>query len=432
MPKVPRVPRVPRARVPRVLRAALAAALLLASAESALAQEAGPGVVAEVRIHGNHTTPDADVLSIVGDVVGKPASEALLGDVKSRLEKSGRFDGVEVRKRYRSIENADDILLVIVVDEVPGISDTNLTPGPLKRFRASGMFLPILRYDDGYGFTYGVRTSFVDRIGKSSRLSVPLSWGGERQARLQAERSFSGPLARLAGDVGIGRKENPHYEIGDTRTGVHARAESVARRWLRFGGGGGIEDVEFGPINDRLTRLGAEATIDTRVDPAFPRNAVHTTFGIERLGFDAGHANRKSTDIRGYLGLFGQVVLAVRGTLISSNAPIPTFEQSLLGGDSTLRGYEAGYKANDNVSTGSVELRMPLTTPLFIGRLGVKAFVDAGTAFASGTPVKKQHYESAYGGGVFLHLTILTVSLDVAHSEAGDTRAHFGLGVTFK
>jgi outer membrane protein assembly factor BamA len=398
------------------------------------AQEVGsPGVVAEVRVHGNHTTPDADVLAIVGNVLGQPATETLLGEVKERLEKSGRFDGVEVRKRYRSIENADDILLVIVVDEVPGISDTDLTPGPLKRFRSSGMFLPILRYDDGYGFTYGVRTSFVDRLGKNSRLSVPLSWGGERQARLQAERTFTGgPVARLAGDVGIGRKENPHYEIADQRTGVHARMESVARRWLRFGGGGGLEDVAFGPANDRLTRIGADATIDTRVDPAFPRNAIHTTFAVERLGFDTGHANRKNTDIRGYLGLFGQVVLAVRGTLISSSAPIPPFEQSLLGGDSTLRGYEAGYKADDNVSTGSIEIRMPVSSPLSIGRLGVKAFVDAGTAFPSGTAVRKQHYESAYGGGVYLHFTILSVSLDVAHSEAGDTRAHFGLGVTFK
>ena len=54
-------------------------------------------------------------------------------------------------------------------------------------------------------------------------------------------------------------------------------------------------------------------TLDTRVDPAFPRNAVHATFGIERLLFDAGDANRRSADIHGYLGLFGQSVLAVRG-----------------------------------------------------------------------------------------------------------------------
>src|SRR5262245_25762925 len=360
-------------------RACVALAVFAAAAAPAWAQESGlvppklgsspqseggPGIVAEVRVHGNHTTPDADVLTIVGDVVGKPATEALIGEVKARLEKSGRFDGVEVRKRYRSIANLDDILLVVVVDEVPGISDTDLTPGPMKRFRSSGMFLPILRYDDGYGFTYGARVSFIDRIGPSSRLSVPLSWGGERQARLQAERTFArGPVARVSGDAGIGRKENPHYEIGDTRTGVHARAETVVRRWLRAGGGGGLEDVAFGPQDDQLTRVGADVTLDTRVDPAFPRNAIHTTLGWERLSFDAGHSDRKSTDIRGYLGLFGQVVLAVRGTLVSSSDPVPRYEQSLLGGDSSLRGYGAGYKASDNISTGSVEVRVPVSSP---------------------------------------------------------------------
>lgn len=406
---------------------------LIASAAPLVAQEQGPGTVGEVRVHGNHTTPDTDILAIVGEVVGKPATDSLIADVKSRLEKSGRFDGVDVRKRYRSIENLDDILLVVVIDEVPGISDTDLTPSPLKRFRASGMFLPILRFDDGYGFTYGARVSFVDRFGPGSRLSVPLSWGGERQARLQAERTFrGGPFARLAGDVGIGRKENPHYDIGDRRAGIHARAESVVRRWLRLGGGGGVEDVRFGIEDDRLKRFGGDVTLDTRVDPAFPRNAVHTTLGWERLTFDAGHADRKTTDIRTYVGLFGQTVLAARGFLISSSDPIPRFEQSLLGGDSMLRGYDAGHKANDNVSTGSLELRIPITSPLSIGRFGVKAFVDAGTAFASGARLKKQHYESAYGGGVYLHLTLLSVSLDIARSEAGKTRAHFGLGVTFK
>ena len=32
-----------------------------------------------------------------------------------------------------------------------------------------GMFLPILHYVDGYGFTYGARISFVDRLGPRSR-----------------------------------------------------------------------------------------------------------------------------------------------------------------------------------------------------------------------------------------------------------------------
>src|SRR5512145_791437 len=102
------------------------ALLLLLVPVAASAQE----VVGEVRIHGNHTTPDADVLAIIGDVVGKPATDALIADITSSLERSGRFDGVEVRKRYRSIDNPDDVLLMIVVDEVPGVDELDLMPGP--------------------------------------------------------------------------------------------------------------------------------------------------------------------------------------------------------------------------------------------------------------------------------------------------------------
>ncbi len=399
----------------------------------AVAQTASPGVVAEVRIHGNHTTPDADVLAIVGEVVGRPATEALIAGVGARLEKSGRFDGIDVRKRYRSIDNPDDILLMIVVDEVPAVSVDDLTPGPWKKFRSSGMFMPILHSDDGYGFTYGVRTSFVDRLGPKSRISLPLTWGGERQARAQLERSFTGgPIERLSGEAGIGRRENPRYETSDTRTTVKARAESVVQRWLRLGAGGGYDDVQFGDARDRLKRIGGDVTIDTRVDPGFPRNAVHAVLGMERLAFDAGRATRRTADVRGYLGLFGQSVLAVRGLSTTSKEPVPLYEHTLLGGEANLRGFDAGYKANDNLAAVSAELRIPVTSPLSIGRFGVKVFTDAGTAYSAGQRLADQKLENGYGGGVFFHMTILSMSLDVAKSRDRPLLWHFGLGVTFQ
>jgi len=407
--------------------------LIVALALAVGAQTPSPGVVAEVRVHGNHTTPDADVLAIIGDVVGQPATEALIAEVGARLEKSGRFDGVDVRRRYRSIDNQDDILLMVVVDEVPAITGDDLTPGVWKRFRSSGMFMPVLHSDDGYGFTYGVRVSFVDRLGPKSRISIPVTWGGERQARVQLERSFDrGPIERLSGEAGIGRRENPHYEIGDTRTTVKARAESVVQRWLRLGAGGGYDEVKFGELRDRLNRFGGDVTIDTRVDPAFPRNAVHAVFGLERLSFDAGRANRRTADVRGYLGLFGQTVLALRGLSITSKDPLPIYEQNLLGGEANLRGFDAGYKADNNLAAVSAELRIPVTSPLSIGRFGVKVFTDAGTAYATGEKLADQTFERGYGGGVYFHLTILSLSLDAAKSRDHKLQWHFGLGVTFK
>jgi outer membrane protein assembly factor BamA len=400
---------------------------------SAAAAQTSPGVIGEVRIHGNHTTPDADVLAIVGEVVGQPATDQVIKEITTRLEKSGRFDGVDVRKRFRSIENPDDILLMVVLDEVPGIDPLDLTPGPMKKFWSSGMFMPILHSEDGYGFTYGGRVSFVDRLGPRSRVSVPLTWGGERQAKVQLERSFkTGPIERVSGEFGVLRRKNPHYETSDRRIGLAARVESAPRRWLRFGAGGRSDDVTFGALTDRVSRLGGDVTVDTRVDPAFPRNAIQATFGINRLRFDGGHANQKKADVTGYLGLFRQVVLAVRGVSITSNNPLPSYEQNLLGGVAYLRGYDAGYKAGDNLAAVSAELRMPVTSPLNIGRLGVKAFVDAGTVYAAGEKLRDQHLvDRGVGGGVYLQMTVVSLSLDVARSRAGNTRFLFGMGVTF-
>ena len=61
--------------------------LVLGCASLALAQTS-PGVVGEVRVHGNHTTPDADILGIVGDVVGKPATDQLVAEIHDKLERA--------------------------------------------------------------------------------------------------------------------------------------------------------------------------------------------------------------------------------------------------------------------------------------------------------------------------------------------------------
>lgn len=409
--------------------------IVLLCAATAHAQS-GPGIVGEVRVHGNHTTPDDRVLALIGEVVGKPATDALVADIQDKLEKSGRFDAVEVRRRFRSIENPDDILLMVVVDEFPGVDplDNYMPPGPARRFWTSGMFLPILSSEDGYGFTYGGRITFVDRFGPRSRISIPLSWGGERQARVQAERTFkSGPLNRVWAEAGVGRRENPHYEVGDTRTSFSARAESALQRWLRVGAGGGIDDVRFGALTDTITRFSADATLDTRVDPAFPRNAVHATYAFERLNLKGFSTNRRTADLHGYVGLFGGAVLALRGQSITSGAAMPPYEQVLLGGAANLRGYDGGFKADDNLAALSAELRVPVTSPMSIGRFGVKAFVDAGTAYPFGAKLSDQsHFDRGIGAGAYLHLTVLAVSLDVARSREGNTRFHFGMGVTFK
>ena len=414
----------------RALIGACVAALLVAAPRAALAQGE---TIAEIRVHGNYATPDEDVIALSGLTPGDAASEARLAEALRALEASDRFDGVEVLKRFRSIDTPADILVMIVVREHPGVTEDDLTPGPFRRVRALQQWMPILSYADGYGLTYGARTSFSGLAGRHTRLSVPLSWGGERRAAAELERTFeSGPLSVARGSLFVNRRVNPHYDRSDVRLGLRFGAERAVMPWLRAGGDGRVERVEFGGAGGaRHSAVGAHVTLDTRIDASFPRNAVFAQLGWERVAFPAGHAGRALFDARGFVGLGGLPVLALRAQAARSDALLPAAEQPLLGGGGTLRGYRAGHRAGDSVAAVSAELRVPVNSPLSFGRFGVKAFVDAGTVWNAGQRLTDQAWERGIGGGVYFGATALMLDVDVAWPEHGSPRVHVSFGVTF-
>ena len=151
--------------------AVLALAALLQTAET----------ITEVRVHGNATLSDEAVIQLAGVTLGSPVDASGMAAIEKRLRDSGRFDEVQVRKRYRTLA-MDEVSLLLVVHERPGITASGAPPGIARRIRNRLMFFPIFHYDDGYGWTYGARTSLVNVAGKGTRLSVPLSWGGTRRA----------------------------------------------------------------------------------------------------------------------------------------------------------------------------------------------------------------------------------------------------------
>jgi outer membrane protein assembly factor BamA len=406
------------------------AAALLAAPAAALAQTA---TIAEIRVHGNYETPDGDVLALSGLKEGDPATDERIAAAQKAIEDSDRFETVEVRKRFRSLDDPNDILVMIVVRERPGVSDDDLTPGVFKRMRALQQWLPILDYADGYGLTYGARTTFAGLAGRETRLSVPLSWGGERRAAAELERTFdSGPLSVARASVSVNRRVNPHYELSDVRLGLRAGAEKALVPWLRAGADGRVERVDFGGAGGgRHSAIGAHVTVDTRIDPSFPRNAVFTQVGWERVAFPGGDAGRALLDARAFVGLFGSPVLALRAQASRADAALPPAEQALLGGGSSVRGYRAGNRAGDSLAAVSAELRVPLTSPLNFGRFGAKAFVDAGTVWNAGQRLADQPWDRGIGGGVFFGASVLTLDVNVAWPEHGSPRAHVALGVTF-
>ena len=395
--------------------------------------------IAEIRVHGNSSMPDDDVLAVAGIAPGQPFREGQVDEIRRKLEQSGLFESVEVRKRYRSLTDTSAVSLLLVVHEKPGVTSAAERPtvvsGPWRRFRSKTMFLPILNYSDGYGFTYGGRVSTVDLLGAGERLSVPLTWGGTRRAALEFERAFdSGPLTRITSSFGIWQRENPHFEMDDRRVEWRGRAERAFTGLLRTGAEVSTSAVEFGTIDERLWTYGADVALDTRGDPAFPRNAVYlgaAWTGLRVRGNDR-HVNRYTADARGYVGFIGQSVLAARVQYTAADAALPLYERLLVGGASSLRGFRAGAFSGDRALVTSAEVRVPITSVLTSARLGVTAFVDVARIHDVEQPFADAEWHRSAGGGIFLIASVVRLNLDVARGfKTGDTRVHLGLGFPF-
>ena len=74
-------------------------------------------VIEDVRVHGNHSTPDEEVLRIAAIVVGVPLESGAVDAARRRLVDSGRFSSVEIRQRSRSIEDPTRVALIVLVAE---------------------------------------------------------------------------------------------------------------------------------------------------------------------------------------------------------------------------------------------------------------------------------------------------------------------------
>jgi outer membrane protein assembly factor BamA len=395
-------------------------------------------IVREVRIHGNAFLDDDEVLKLAQVAVGAPLDAEGIAAIERRLKDSGRFETVEVRKRYRSLSDPTDVALVLLVHERPGIrtaADRDVPAlRPWRRFTSGLMFLPILSYADGYGFTYGARVSAVDTLGIGERLSVPLTWGGTRRAALEFERTFArGPVTRISSSVGIWQRENPRFEIDDQRVELKAGVERQFAHVVRVGAEAARSTVEFGDLDDRLWTFGTTAALDTRGDPAFPGNAVYLGAGWTALNVEGlPRINRYTLDGRGYLRLFGQPVVAGRAQYYTSDAPLPIYERLLLGGASSLRGFRTGSFDGDRMLVTSAELRVPLTSVIRGAKLGMTVFADAGKVADYGTSLDDARWERSAGAGLFLIASILRINVDVARSlDGGGTRVHLASGFAF-
>ncbi len=374
---------------------------------------------------------DEDVIHLAGIAIGDPLQPESIVAIDRRLRESGRFDEVQVRQRYRTLE-MDDVALVLLVHEKPGVGADGSPPSTFHRLTSRLMFLPVLSYEDGYGWTYGGRTSIVDAFGGGERVSFPLTWGATRRAAIEAQRSFAhGPLTLVQGSYGIAQRENPFYDVDDRRTELRGRVERRLFDVLVLGADAATTNITFAAAPDAFWTNGIDAAIDTRRDPAFPSDAVYV--GVQRnwLRLSNRTVARYGIDGRGYKRLIGQAVLAVHAQYDAADAPLPPYEQWLLGG-ALVRGIGADTDVGDKRLAGSIELRVPFSSPLSAGHVGFTAFMDAGVDAAYGQPLGDAPTRRGLGAGLFLIVPFIRLNLDVAHSLDGfGTRVHFGTGFTF-
>jgi len=412
-------------------------AALAGGAASSPATSQQPETITDIRVHGNIVTTDEEITRLAGIEIGTAITPTTVDEVASRLRAAHRFQHVEVLKRFASIVDPSQIVLVIVVDEGPvQIEPTGDPDAPTRVVKRRGpnlLYFPILSAEDGYGITYGMRLAIADPIGHQSRLSFPLSWGGDKQAGAEVDKTLArGPINRLVGGASLSRRTNPFYQEDADRGRVWVRGERQLAHAVRAGVESSWQHVTFVGSSDRVAQIGGDVVLDTRVDPVLPRNAVYARAAVAQRRFaSVGAITTTQVEARGYIGMFGQTVLALRAMREAADESLPPYEKLLLGGMENLRGFRTGTAAGDILAAGSAELLVPLTSPLHVGRIGVSAFMDAGTVYDHRERFADQSLKRGAGGSLWFSAAFLRLSVAVAHGIGSSTRVHVGGTVLF-
>lgn len=414
------------------------APILFALAVNAGLQAQAGEVLAEIRIQGNVLTPDDEVRQLAGLEIGMAIAPDTPANVATRLRETRRFDRVDVLKRFASISDPTQIVLVVILDEGAVKIERSATPGTAARVvRRRGfhlMFLPLLKFEDGYGVSYGVRFARTSPVGPRSQLSFPLTWGGDKRAAVELDKGFArGPVSRVEAGASVSRRRNPFYEKEDDRQRVWFTAERDLTSSLRASATAGWQHVAFldRPVgNAAFVQTGADLVFDTRLDPMLARNAIYARAGWDRSNVPGGAVNQASLDARGYLGLPGQSVLVVRALREDADRSVPPYLKSMLGGLPNLRGFRRGIAVGDTLVASSIELRVPLGSPLNIGKIGVSAFADLGKTYDKGQRFDEQKFERGVGGAIWFSVAFLRLNVAVAHGLGASTRVHVGTTVS--
>ena len=295
---------------------------------------------------------------------------------------------------------------MLIVDEHAAVSDDDLTPGSAQAaagvvdVAADSQLRRRLRVHlrCARGVPESARTADADcGASELGRRAASRRRGRAHRRRRRSGCRFPRTL-RLRGGVADYRRVNPFYDLSDQRLEARVRAE----QGIASGCGSAPPHARRASRSAAsaigMTPPGVDVTVDTRLDPSFPRNAVYAATGVERLTFAGGSARRATTDLRGYHrhrpdGTRCSECLRHHE---SGAAPVRAAaprrrRHARARRDGDVAGGGAGSRLRRRSSRGrqrgvglAWNCGLPLNSPIDVGRFGVETFVDWGTTWASG------------------------------------------------
>ncbi len=213
--------------------------------------------------------------------------------------------------------------------------------------------------------------------------------------------------------------------IGGLFGGLRFDFERMTMEKVEAGGLLAAGDI-VGSRGGQLAGMGASLDWDTRDAVFFPRRGTFLQFSADAYGPIAGSDftfNRLKLDLRRYLPLGTDRVLALQAYLLSTGGEVPFHKLALLGGDSLLRGYYRGRFRDKGLILVQTEFRALVTK-----RIGVAGFAGLADIFPGFGRLGDGRLKFSVGSGVRYVLNKgegTTLRLDMAWG-----RASFGLYIT--
>ena len=393
---------------------------------------APPEVLAQIQVRGNVATSDVEVRRLAGLEIGMPVAPDV---VATRDGAAARDEALRSRRGAEALRVAQrshpdrhrrrSWTKARCRSSGPAI--------PITRRASSGAggrtccSVPILGIESGYGVTYGARLTHPEPAGRDSRLSFPVTWGAQKRIGAEFEKRFAdGWLTRVEAGGAVSRRTNPLFDADDDRAAVWFRAERQFTPSLRVRALTGWQGVSFQdgarPVDQRRSRGRARhaarslSGAQRRVSAGDEKPARLSTSGTASTG-----PSSKATDTSGSSAR--RFWSRAREWTARTDA-LPDYLKPLFGGPSSVRGFKTGAAAGDSLVAGSLELRVPLTSPLSFGKIGVSAFVDAGTVYNDGQRLADQPWRRGVGGSVWFTAAFVRFNVAVAHGIGASTRVH--------